>query len=378
MMAGVANESGDIYSTGLVAANLKIVAPQIAQANEPSNQIPNFATIEWVTFNPSITGLVRSRGSLAIETDSAAVWLKTTPGGGSSAGWVQLAAAGSVSVSVGSNLVGDGTPGDPINLAASIATTNAQFTDEMQANAALIGRLSLDGFDPQTLSAGNNTVVVTPATTTIPCATANTQPGAVVVNLIDQGELPFDGSIAIFTASTSGSEFRVKDNGTQAGTAYPFSFGAGLNSGLFVDVGNNIGNGTYTSVIFLFDENGTRSGLGVSTWIPLQLGAPSTVQRNTINASGSTITSLHPGDTFIEVNVASVFAPTLLDIGFIPPPGFIVRVATTVGSVAPITFTTGGTPSGTALAFNTTLASGLSATEVATLVYNGHAWNVYR
>lgn len=93
------NFSGDILATGNIAAVGRISGRQLANGEEVEGgiAIPITNTIEWVAFNPSVEGLNRARGSLAIETDTnpPVVWLKTTPGGGSPYGWVALSAGGS-------------------------------------------------------------------------------------------------------------------------------------------------------------------------------------------------------------------------------------------------------------------------------------------
>jgi hypothetical protein len=101
-IALVGNEfAGDVSATGTIQSVLRVAAPQLANALEANPAIPQSDTIEWIAFDPTVEGLNRARGSLAIETDTnpPVVWLKVSPGGGNPMGWTALTSGGSGSAS---------------------------------------------------------------------------------------------------------------------------------------------------------------------------------------------------------------------------------------------------------------------------------------
>jgi hypothetical protein len=193
------------------------------------------------------------------------------------------------------NFVGTGKPGSPLELASGVvipgtggngalrigsdgggqlACRYIQVTDELQVlGATSTPRDAWFGVSHDVVDAPGVTVgaAAGPGVTTYSIETTNTARGAVSVVAIDQRELPFDGSIAFFTAKGAGVTFRITDGGAQSGSAWPFTFGgASLNSGGHVDIGNV--DGAYSGAMFMFDQNGARSGTGVSSWMLMSVG----------------------------------------------------------------------------------------------------------
>lgn len=111
-------------------------------------------------------------------------------------------------------------------------------------------------------------------------------------------------------------------------------------------------------------------------------GVGSTVQGMSIingNSPGTVIAAQHPGDTFIEVILGNDFAPTHIDLGVVPEPNTVIQVGVSQSSGSnTMTLTGGSGTTGTSFPISTTLATPLTAQQLATLIFNGSAWSPFR
>lgn len=199
------------------------------------------------------------------------------------------------SIVTDSNFQGNGTSGNPLHISTAqafstpgdilvgpggqnaVVCRNIQCLDELQVlGASITPRDAWNGVSLDTVNTTGVTVghAAGAGVAMYPVTTTNTTLGSASVVLIDQDELPFDGSFAIFSLKGTNKTYRITDGGTQAGTAWPFSFyGFALGTGKFIDIGTVAG--SYSTATFMFDQNGLRSGVGstgIHTWMLVSVG----------------------------------------------------------------------------------------------------------
>ena len=209
----------------------------------------------------------------------------------------------------------------------------------------------------------------------------NATGAGVTVRLLLTGNTAAAGSISniinSFLALTTGqrievvnlSPFAVALNHMAGGVGQIYVPGASAGESLVLTQGQ----------IAVIDYDATNVlGFGANVGVVIETTGDPVVGISVVVVGTTTITAQHPGDLFIQCIVGSAIAPTLLDLGFTPLPGTVVRIASAATSTATMTLTTGGAHAGTAWPFGVVPTAGLTTTQMATGVFNGGTWDVYR
>jgi hypothetical protein len=169
------NFADDVGVSGQLSSAIRVAGPQLADALESNQFIPQSHTVEWIDFDPSSVGLNRARGSMAIEVDTnpPVVWLKVSPGGANQFDWTALATgatpepATSIEWEAVNNL--GAPPGSPVantsGGSAAIQLTNASALQTSQCVGLYVAGTTVmqAGLFTQTVTEWN--AVVTGAST---------------------------------------------------------------------------------------------------------------------------------------------------------------------------------------------------------------------
>ena len=450
----------------------RVAAPQLANALESSESIPQSNTVEWIAFDPSSVGLNRARGSLAIETDTnpPVVWLKISPGGGNPLSWsalstgggggaptftqttgtvaagkltavanatvVQVTNAGSDSFiqlldlgvaptlnqiaiislapasGAGYDILTGGTPTGTakafagpssvaeanqsiwavyngtewVPLLAGLSAAIVNLTGSLIAGNEVVAQTDVVG--TQLVQAGAVRVQATILTTSVGTGATidldvtdedvtqrlflNAQSSAgSITNIINSFRPPIAGqTLEIINTS----QFAVSLSNASGGVgqiAIPSYSGQESGAELAILPGQ---------MVVLDYDTGNELGFGVNTWVVMGATGDPRVSDGAINiVAGVTLTAQHVGDTSVVVIVGGVVAPTHLDLGYSPLAGTVARIASAFSSSATMTITTGSGISGTSFPMTAQTAGlALTAGQVATAIFNGATWNVYR